>query len=184
MNWRPEGASGADEICRQPSGESLLAGEGGLVVLCGPSTDGVRPTHTVMDSLLTHSPLTSVLVSSTSLFHMDGHIKLSSQASPRHCDTAGPFIFLLISFFFLIFYLFIHERYRERGRDTGRGRIRLPEGSPMWDSIPGLWDHDLSQGQTLNCSATQASLPFLKFKFNLPIYSITLITEEASRIGE
>ena len=39
--------------------------------------------------------------------------------------------------FLKIFYLFIHERPTERGRDTGRGRSRLPAGSPMWDSIPG-----------------------------------------------
>ena len=37
-------------------------------------------------------------------------------------------------FFFKI--LFIHKRYRERGRDTGRGRSRLHAGSPMWD-CPG-----------------------------------------------
>ena len=28
-------------------------------------------------------------------------------------------------------------------RDTGRGRTRLHAGSPTWDSIPGLQDHDL-----------------------------------------
>ena len=39
------------------------------------------------------------------------------------------------------FYLFIHERHRERGRDTGRGRSRLHVGSPMQDLIPGPWDH-------------------------------------------
>ena len=32
-------------------------------------------------------------------------------------------------------YLFIHERCR--GKDTHRGRSRLPEGSLMQDSIPG-----------------------------------------------
>ena len=37
-------------------------------------------------------------------------------------------------FFFLRFYLFINER------GTGRGRSRLPAGSLMWDSIPGLQD--------------------------------------------
>ena len=41
-------------------------------------------------------------------------------------------------------YLFIHERHTERGRDTGRGRSRLPAGSPMRDLIPGSLDHDLS----------------------------------------
>ena len=35
------------------------------------------------------------------------------------------------------------ERERERGRDTGRGRSRLHAGSPMWDLIPGLQNHDL-----------------------------------------
>ena len=52
--------------------------------------------------------------------------------------------------FFLRFYLFIHERPREKSRDTGRGRSRLHAGSPMWDSIPGPHDHDLSHRQMLN----------------------------------
>ena len=47
--------------------------------------------------------------------------------------------------FFLIFYLFIHERHR-RGRDTGRGRSSLHAGSPTWDSIQGLQDHTLAEG--------------------------------------
>ena len=55
------------------------------------------------------------------------------------------------SFFFLRFYLFIHEKQRERGRDTGRGRSRLHVGSPMWYSIPGFQDHALGQRQALNC---------------------------------
>ena len=42
------------------------------------------------------------------------------------------------------------ERERERGRDTGRGRSRLHAESLMWDLIPGLQDHALSQRQTLN----------------------------------
>ena len=44
---------------------------------------------------------------------------------------------------FLKLYLFINEKHRERGRDTGRGRSRLHAGSPMWDPIPGLQDHAL-----------------------------------------
>ena len=35
-------------------------------------------------------------------------------------------------------------RDTERGRDIGRGRSRLLTVSPMWDSIPGPWDHALS----------------------------------------
>ena len=33
-------------------------------------------------------------------------------------------------------------RDRERGKDRGRGRSRLPAGTPRQDSIPGLHDHD------------------------------------------
>ena len=46
---------------------------------------------------------------------------------------------------FLRFYLFIHERYRERDRDIGRGRSRLHGGSRTWDSILGLQDHALGR---------------------------------------
>ena len=38
-------------------------------------------------------------------------------------------------------------RDTERGRDIGKGRSRFPSGNPMWDSVPGTWDHDLSQRQ-------------------------------------
>ena len=49
------------------------------------------------------------------------------------------------------------QRDRERQR-ISRGRSRLHAGSLMRDLILGLQDHDLSQRQTLNCWATQASL--------------------------
>ena len=55
------------------------------------------------------------------------------------------------------FFIYSWEIHTERGRDTGRGRSRLHAGSPMWDSIPGPQDHALSQRQTLNHWATQAS---------------------------
>ena len=42
-------------------------------------------------------------------------------------------------------------RDRERGRDIGIGRSRLPAGSPMWNSIPGLQDYTLGGRQELNC---------------------------------
>ena len=46
-------------------------------------------------------------------------------------------------------------RDKERGRVTGRlvkkqKEKQAPVGSPMWDSIPGPRDHDLSRSQTLN----------------------------------
>ena len=46
-----------------------------------------------------------------------------------------------------------YERHRERERelrDIGKKRSRLPLSSPMQDSIPGLWDHNLSHRQILN----------------------------------
>ena len=54
--------------------------------------------------------------------------------------------------FFLKFYLFIHEKHieRERSKDIGRGRSRLPMRSLMQDSIPGPRFHYLIQRQTLN----------------------------------
>ena len=44
----------------------------------------------------------------------------------------------------------MRDTQRERGRDTGRGRSRLHAGSLMWDLIPALWDHALSQRQMLS----------------------------------
>ena len=58
------------------------------------------------------------------------------------------------SFFLDFIYLFMRDTERYRGRDTGRGRSRLHAGSPMWDSIPGPGDHNLSQGR---CSITEPS---------------------------
>lgn len=47
-------------------------------------------------------------------------------------------------FFFLRFYLFIHERHREkREAETQAEGEAGSTGSPMWDSIPGLQDHAL-----------------------------------------
>ena len=65
---------------------------------------------------------------------------------------------------------------RLRGRDTGRRRSRFPAGSLMWNSIPGPWDHNLSQSQTLNHSPTQVSL-FFFFKKKDVIYLFMKDTE-------
>ena len=58
-------------------------------------------------------------------------------------------------------------RDTQRGRDTGRGRSRLPVGNLIQDSIPGIQDHALSQWQTLNRWATQTSLFPFSSKFYL-----------------
>ena len=49
----------------------------------------------------------------------------------------------------------MRDTQRERGRDIGRGRSRLPVGSPMWDWIQGLQDHTLGWRQAPNHWATQ-----------------------------
>ena len=59
-------------------------------------------------------------------------------------------------------------RNKERGRDLGRGRSRLPEGNLMWNSIPELQDHDLSQRQTFKHQATQASFKIEAFNTTIP----------------
>ena len=52
-------------------------------------------------------------------------------------DFPATAFYLFFLLFFKDFILFIHERHRERGRVTGRGRSRLPVGNPMWNLIPG-----------------------------------------------
>ena len=76
--------------------------------------------------------------------------------------------------YFSRFYLFIHERRTERGRDTGRGRSRLPVGSPMRDSIPGPWGHTLSRRQALNHWATQGSQKLTVFKVSFSPHHLIL----------
>ena len=53
--------------------------------------------------------------------------------------------YLFLIFLKILFYMFMRDTERERGRDTGRGRCRLSLGSLMQDSVPGPQDHDLSQ---------------------------------------
>ena len=66
---------------------------------------------------------------------------LGQKQVPNRCSTQGSQDFI---------YLFIRDTERERGRDTGRGRSRLPAEIPMWDSIPGPRRSRLDQRQMLN----------------------------------
>ena len=64
----------------------------------------------------------------------------------QHIQITKEYIFMNVPIeyvIFLRFYLFIHERHRERGRDTGRGRSRLHAGNPTRNLNPGLQDHTL-----------------------------------------
>ena len=66
------------------------------------------------------------------------------------CLYCSGFVVFEVHFFSLSFFfkkdfcIYLFMRDRERGRDIGRGRSRLPTRSQMWDSILGLWDHTLS----------------------------------------
>ena len=66
-------------------------------------------------------------------------------------ETAAPPRDPSFLFLFKILFICSRETERERSRDIGRERSRLPAGSLMRDSIPGPQDHDLIQRQTLNC---------------------------------
>ena len=68
------------------------------------------------------------------------------------------------------------ERERERGRDIGRGRSRLHAGSLMWDLIPGLRDHALSQRQMLNHGAHHGLWIYLFIYLFLNFYLFMMVT--------
>ena len=71
----------------------------------------------------------------------------------KQCNKKG--IIINLHFYFFLF-LFDREREREgTSRQSGRQKEREKQaphwgGSLMQGSVPGLWDHDLSQRQTLN----------------------------------
>ena len=73
------------------------------------------------------------------LRRMEGWVGNWWKHTHMHYFILFYFIILFYYFIFILFYfiiLFFHERPRDRGRDTGRGRSRLHAGSPMQDSIP------------------------------------------------
>ena len=88
---------------------------------------------------ITH--LTPIRALSSRLLH---HQSLESAWQSK--DSSLSEDFCLQHFFFLNLFM----GGTQRGRDKGRGRSRFPAGSPRWNSIPGPWDADLSQRQTLN----------------------------------
>ena len=75
-------------------------------------------------------------------FHMNFRMEFSTPA-----EKSLGFFFFFKDF---IYYSFMIDLERERGRDTGRGRSRLHAGNLTRDSIPGLQDHTLGQRQALN----------------------------------
>ena len=96
--------------------------------------------------------LCSVLI----LFSMPSHLRVVGW-SPWIQAFASR-IWVVVVFFSKDFInLFMKDR--KSVRDTGRGRrSRLHARTLMWDSIPGIQDHVLSQRQMYNHWATRASL--------------------------
>ena len=61
---------------------------------------------------------------------------LKKHASPFIPSNLPGFCQFIGFYFLKILFIYSWKTQREKGRDTGRGRSRLPGGSPMWDSIP------------------------------------------------
>ena len=71
---------------------------------------------------------------------------------------------LFVLFFFLRFYLFIHERQREREAE-GKGEAGSPQSrEPKVGPIPGSRNHHLSQRQTLN-PLSHPGVPVIEFSY-------------------
>ena len=113
--------------------------------------------------------------------HMHGHpCLLRSMWHQKHVPTLlFPIQWVLLlenQVFFKI--LFIYSWETERGRDIGRGRSRLPVGSPVQDSIPGPQTDD----PMLNHWATQVSLQLSSLPLPSFLWCSHLRAEQESRI--
>ena len=129
--------------------------------MASPKNEHSRRPRQNLQKLLMIWPQNSHIITSATFYCM------VSQGQPRVRGRVGKFHLLVgretdfgaIFFFKILILIFIHSWETEGGgRDTGRGRSRIHAGSPMRDSILALQDHALSQRQTLNHWATQASL--------------------------
>ena len=76
------------------------------------------------------------------------------------------YISLVLFFFFKI--LFIYERHRERGGDTGRGRSRLYAGSLTWGSILP-WIMPWTKGGTKPLSHLGCPISLVLIRYSTPL---------------
>ena len=79
-------------------------------------------------------------------------------------------------------FIYLTERERQREREHKQGdwerekQASRRAGSPMWGSIPGPGNHDLSQRQTLNNWVTQVPLIFREVSFHIfcPLFDLII----------
>ena len=84
----------------------------------------------------------------TQVCHLYHHYqRIKSQEGTRSDGGRSDLLGCVLFYFFYFFkdFIYLLMRDTERGRDIGRGRSKLLMGNPMWDSIPGPQDHNLSQ---------------------------------------
>ena len=59
-------------------------------------------------------------------------------------------------------FIYLFMRHRERGRDTDKGRGRIPAGSLMWDSIRGPGPGSCPEPKADRCSTAEPPQVFQK----------------------
>ena len=89
----------------------------------------------------------------------------------RFCTQVSYLISFYKHFFFLRFYLFIHERHRERQGHRQREK-QAPRRDPTRDSIPGPQGHALGRRQMLNRGATRASVSFFIIFIHMCLHGV------------
>ena len=67
--------------------------------------------------------------------------------------------------------LFLHERHTEKGRDTGRGRNRLPVGNSMWDQS---WDSRIMPWAEGRCSTPEPPRGPLNYLFEVRLSTLSI----------
>ena len=153
-------AEGGRGVCTKGHGSTSARGEVACAALAAPlpgtpAAEGQPATGaTVTDPRLEltgtavtpHGPVGRALLRAAPAAWVRPCRSASSQGTALGSSCILVFSLLFRFYSLKRFYLFMRDT--ERGRDPGRGRRRLHAGSPMRDSIPGSWGHDLSRSQS------------------------------------